>query len=171
MNEDQIYTMAEVLAEIAKEALTTPYPGEGWTYRDPPHKIWQKQEGPRLTITPGREYKKEQSALTIPHVHASLMAEYAEDARTHENPSLLWQFKDMDTKTGWNDFLSNRTPTWDINVSYRRKPTKVQMWLWNMKDNEDDHVWVTSTYSETPPIYPRNSVLGKAEYSMIEVEK
>ena len=171
MNEDQIYTMAEVLAEVAKEALNTIYPGQGWLYRDPPDKMWEKQDGPRLTIIPGREYKRVPSATTMPHVHAHLMAEYAEDARTHENPSLLWQFKDIDTKVGWNDFLSRYTPTWDPNVQYRRKPTKVQMWLWNMKDIDDNHVWVTSTYSEAPPIYPRNSVLGKAEYSMIEVEK
>ena len=52
------------------------------------------------------------------HVHAELMAQYAEDAMTHAEPWKLWQY---DTVVGsWTDCA--RSPSWTTNYEYRRKP-------------------------------------------------
>lgn len=52
------------------------------------------------------------------HVHAELMAQYEEDAKTHAEPWKLWY-----SKTGeslWWGCPS--TPLWDPSSEYRRKP-------------------------------------------------
>lgn len=52
------------------------------------------------------------------HVHADLMALYAEDAKTTDKPWELWQTKTADKP--WGDL--KRTPEWDPRYLYRRKP-------------------------------------------------
>ena len=55
---------------------------------------------------------------TAGHVHAVLMAQYAEDAKTHPEPWKLWQVKCADG--AWRDCHDN--PTWGRDTEYRRKP-------------------------------------------------
>lgn len=52
------------------------------------------------------------------HVHAELMAQYAEDAKTHAKPWKLWQVKSKDCT--WDDCGFH--PTWRRCLQYRRKP-------------------------------------------------
>ena len=52
------------------------------------------------------------------HVHAKLMAQYAEDAKTHAEPWKLWQFN----AGSWGD--CGRSPAWATHLEYRRKPNK-----------------------------------------------
>lgn len=52
------------------------------------------------------------------HVHADLMALYAEDAKTTDKPWELWQTTTADIP--WGDL--QRTPAWNPLCLYRRKP-------------------------------------------------
>ena len=52
------------------------------------------------------------------HVHAELMAQFAEDAKTHTEPWKLWQIK-ADDGIWWDCQYS---PMWQIEAEYRRKP-------------------------------------------------
>lgn len=52
------------------------------------------------------------------HVHAELMAQYAEDARTHANVWELWEFRASGGP--WRSVYSYH-PSWDPNCEYRRK--------------------------------------------------
>jgi len=51
------------------------------------------------------------------HVHAELMAQYAEDAKTHTEPWKLWQFLGS---LGWSS--CGESPRWNETKEYRRKP-------------------------------------------------
>lgn len=52
------------------------------------------------------------------HVHADLMALYAEDAKTNAEPWKLWQIK-----SGSSDWISCKfSPAWDTSCEFRRKP-------------------------------------------------
>lgn len=54
----------------------------------------------------------------VGHVHAELMAQYAEDAKTHTEPWKLWQFKGIN-----GDWLCcGGHPAWDYAIEYCRKP-------------------------------------------------
>jgi hypothetical protein len=67
------------------------------------------------------EYRRKRSAyLAKPqgHKHAELMAQYAEDAKTHEEPWKLWEFKYG--AYGWKD--CSGSPFWASAIEYRRKP-------------------------------------------------
>ena len=52
------------------------------------------------------------------HIHAELMALYAEDAKTHVEPWKLWEI--YHPKGGWRGIGCN--PTWASGLKYRRKP-------------------------------------------------
>lgn len=52
------------------------------------------------------------------HVHAELMAQYAEDAKIHAEPWKLWQFSFSGDK--WLKLREN--PSWGTKLKYRRKP-------------------------------------------------
>ena len=54
----------------------------------------------------------------VSHVHAELMAQYAEDAKTTDKPWELWQAKGDDCD--WWD--CNANPRWANATEYRRKP-------------------------------------------------
>lgn len=54
------------------------------------------------------------------HVHAELMAQYAEDAKTTDEPWELWQIKDKYKDDVWICCL--RHPIWATHLEYRRKP-------------------------------------------------
>ena len=56
------------------------------------------------------------------HIHADLMAQYAEDAKQHDRPWELWQFCDDDT---WVECSTH--PRWVPDFAYRRKPRTVQI--------------------------------------------
>lgn len=52
------------------------------------------------------------------HIHAELMAQYAEDAKTTDKPWELWEGKNLFNKWVPLPF----TPVWETNREYRRKP-------------------------------------------------
>lgn len=52
------------------------------------------------------------------HIHAELMAQYAEDAKTHIEPWKLWQLKSI--PYDWTD--CKLSPSWIPFIEYRRKP-------------------------------------------------
>lgn len=54
------------------------------------------------------------------HIHADLMAQYAEDAKHHDKPWELWQFNYGDTWAGCSTH-----PRWVSDFTYRRKPRTV----------------------------------------------
>lgn len=54
----------------------------------------------------------------VGHVHADLMRQYAEDAKTHTEPWKLWQVKDAEG-TWWRCQFS---PSWDASLEFRCKP-------------------------------------------------
>ena len=56
------------------------------------------------------------------HIHAELMAQYAEDAKEHDNPWLLWEHGDG---TEWTNCTTH--PGWFYDHLYRRKPRTVQI--------------------------------------------
>ena len=65
------------------------------------------------------EYKEIQFSLpTKGHVHAELMQQYAEDAKTHAEPWELWQVKGNDDV--WKHCGAH--PMWTSSTEYRRKP-------------------------------------------------
>ena len=56
------------------------------------------------------------------HIHAELMAQYAEDAKQYDEPWELWQH---DASGTWVDCVSH--PSWWSHVQYRRKPRTVKI--------------------------------------------
>ena len=54
------------------------------------------------------------------HIHSELMFQYAEDAKTHAEPWVLWQIKDKYKDDVWLCCL--RHPIWATHLEYRRKP-------------------------------------------------
>lgn len=52
------------------------------------------------------------------HVHAELMAQYAEDAKTHAEPWKLWRFRG--SNGDWHNLYGQ--PMWTNIIEYRRKP-------------------------------------------------
>jgi hypothetical protein len=69
------------------------------------------------------EYRRKRSAyLAKPqgHKHAELMAQYAEDALTHEKPWTQWEA--YCTKPPRNWFALKSHPSWADDHDYRRKP-------------------------------------------------
>ena len=55
------------------------------------------------------------------HIHAELMAQYAEDAKVHDEPWKLWQHGVNGT---WVNCESH--PSWSSNNQYRHKPRTVK---------------------------------------------
>ena len=53
------------------------------------------------------------------HIHAALMAQYAEDAAAHDKPWKLWERRRRDHADDWKGMTCS--PSWDENVLYRRK--------------------------------------------------
>ena len=56
------------------------------------------------------------------HIHAELMAQYAEDAKQHDRPWELWQQGDREVWVG-----CTYNPNWEIDRSYRRKPQTIML--------------------------------------------
>ena len=56
------------------------------------------------------------------HIHAELMAQYAEDAKQYDQPWELWQHGDRED---WVDCTVN--PGWFTDHSYRRKPPSIMI--------------------------------------------
>ena len=56
------------------------------------------------------------------HIHAELMAQYAEDAKQHDRPWELWQHGDHE---GWVGCTTH--PSWHKDHSYRRKPQTIML--------------------------------------------
>lgn len=54
------------------------------------------------------------------HIHAELMAQYAEDAKQHDEPWKLWQH---DASGTWIDCVSH--PGWCSDSQYRHKPRSI----------------------------------------------
>lgn len=53
------------------------------------------------------------------HIHAELMAQYAEDAKTTDKPWELWEYYDSNLRE-WQPFTWY--PSWHPDTKYRRKP-------------------------------------------------
>lgn len=58
------------------------------------------------------------------HVHAELMARYAEDARETNEPWKLWE---VDNGSGWVGL--NKPPSWYESIKYRRKRVPREFWI------------------------------------------
>ena len=56
------------------------------------------------------------------HIHAELMAQYAEDAKQHDRPWELWQHGDHEVWVG-----CTYNPAWFTDHSYRRKPQTIML--------------------------------------------
>lgn len=56
------------------------------------------------------------------HIHAELMAQYAEDAKKHDRPWELWQHGDHET---WTSCTTH--PSWFPDHAFRRKPRTVKI--------------------------------------------
>ena len=56
------------------------------------------------------------------HIHAELMAQYAEDAKQHDRPWELWQHGDHEDWVGCTTH-----PSWYKGHSYRRKPQTIMI--------------------------------------------
>lgn len=56
------------------------------------------------------------------HIHADLMAQYAEDAKQYDHPWELWQHGDHET---WTSCTTH--PSWFTDHQYRRKPRTIQI--------------------------------------------
>jgi hypothetical protein len=56
------------------------------------------------------------------HIHAELMAQYAEDAKQHEKPWQLWQNYVSGT---WENCENH--PSWHSDSQYRRKPRTIKI--------------------------------------------
>lgn len=52
------------------------------------------------------------------HIHAELMAQYAQDAMETDKPHERWQFKTGEIE--WSNY-AHGNPSWDIHYQYRRK--------------------------------------------------
>lgn len=59
------------------------------------------------------------------HVHAELMAQYAQDALETDKPWERWEFRFRRRPSNWRDFTNG--PTWLPDIEYRRKPSRVQV--------------------------------------------
>ena len=55
------------------------------------------------------------------HIHADLMAMYAEDAKTHAEPWLLWELFDKKGGATWHACTKDMS-NWHPYFDYRRKP-------------------------------------------------
>lgn len=58
------------------------------------------------------------------HIHAELMAQYAQDAMETDKPWLLWQNSD-DGVSGWDDLDTH--PMWVPTLLYRRKTRTIDI--------------------------------------------
>lgn len=56
------------------------------------------------------------------HIHAELMAQYAEDARETKKPWERWEFYEEADKA-W--FTVDGSPLWHTEIQYRRKPRTI----------------------------------------------
>lgn len=56
------------------------------------------------------------------HIHADLMAQYAEDVKQYDHPWELWQHGDDET---WTSCTTH--PSWFTDHQYRRKPRTIQI--------------------------------------------
>ena len=65
------------------------------------------------------------------HVHAELMAQYAEDAMKTPKPWLLWEFKDF-AEYSWSECY--RSPGWCEFNNYRRKPKFININGYNVPE-------------------------------------
>ena len=83
-------------------------------------RIWNGCEDPLDLIADAPDEPAEEP---IGHPHAELMAQYAEDAKTHAEPWTLWEVRV--TKTGdWSPLLAG-SPSWFVENDYRRRPRTI----------------------------------------------
>jgi hypothetical protein len=90
------------------------------------------------------------------HVHAELMALYAQDAMETDKPWERWEYK-LDVSGEWISFMS--CPTWNIVCKYRRKPCTIKVNGFDVpepmreKPSAQSAYWVASSNLE--PFYIR----------------
>lgn len=78
------------------------------------------------------------------HIHAALMAQYAQDALTTDTPWDLWEWYSQ-TQEKWCP--SSVTPLWTPAVQYRRKQEKWWYRVAFFKDAAKKHCWTYSAES------------------------
>lgn len=92
------------------------------------------------------------------HVHAELMAQYAEDAMRTNKPWQLWEFKQIvDVDQTWSDWTECKcSPEWCEYRKYRRKPKFININGYNVPEplREEPAMgtdyFVVSTSNPTP---------------------
>ena len=78
------------------------------------------------------------------HIHAALMAQYAQDALTTDKPWELWEFQSS-SNGSWNTVTTH--PAWSIHGKYRRKPER-QWYRIALLKNRVQHSWSHLCYTE-----------------------
>lgn len=87
------------------------------------------------------------------HIHAELMALYAEDAMKTPKPWLRWEFKDS-AEHSWSECL--RSPEWSEFNNYRRKLKYININEYNVPEllreepKMNTNYFVASTFELTP---------------------
>lgn len=67
--------------------------------------------------------KIEEEDMSKRHIHAELMAQYAEDAKKTDEPWRLWEHKQP-----WCEWRGcKKTPIWNECIQYRRKPRTIRI--------------------------------------------
>ena len=110
----------------------------------------------------------EQEQPKMRHVHADLMAQFAQDAQETDTPWERWEIASV-TGNRWEPLKG--MPNWGETIKYRRKqPKKTKMWQWLVKNELNGLILLSDIFSsEAPAESEHRSVIGKAAWTEIEV--
>lgn len=75
----------------------------------------------------------------VKHVHAELMAQYAEDAMETDRPWERWEVEDSLAIGVW--VTLSAAPVWKPSLKYRRKQQNVQQWLEDRVTLLEETLW------------------------------
>ncbi len=111
---------AELMRQYALDAMETDRPWERWMVSLPQKKVWTKLPCHPLW-SPSLKYLR-LNPLPIPHPHAKLMLQYAEDSADTERAWERWE-----QRIGPDQPFTplTDTPYWLLDIEYRRKHERV----------------------------------------------
>lgn len=113
------------------------------------------------------ELVEEAPAKPKTHIHAELMAKYAEDARETDKPWERWQHRgSWDLPDRWWDCTTH--PIWAENLQYRRKPQKkiYEKWVHLWKDGSHTSGSWYNSYEEADAAFP-----NRFRENLVKIEK